>query len=93
MGMFEQIRSVKLACADGAKAAQADGGATSSAMERRAESFASLDSDNDGMLGRIEAAADADAKSEFDRLDSNDDQKLSRSEYLAWKQASSGMAK
>jgi hypothetical protein len=35
------------------------------------------------MLGRIEAAADADAKSESDRLDANQDQKLSRTEYNA----------
>ena len=52
------------------------------------QSFSSLDKNNDGMLGRMEAAADPDANSQFDRLDVNHDAKLSRSEYAAWDQAS-----
>ncbi|MGQ0750302.1 MAG: hypothetical protein ACT4PS_07195 [Betaproteobacteria bacterium] len=45
---------------------------------------AKLDTDGDGFVGRIEAAADADAKSKFERLDQNADEKLSRQEYEAW---------
>jgi hypothetical protein len=89
MGTFEQIRSVKLACAGNVKTAQTDDG--SSASRSNAESFAALDTNDDGMLGRIEAAADPDAKSRFDRLDTNDDQKLSRTEYQAWDKVSSAV--
>ncbi len=54
------------------------------------EPFNKLDKDSDGMLGRAEAAADADAKSRFERLDTSGDQKLSREEYQAWSSASAG---
>lgn len=54
------------------------------------EVFNKLDKDGDGMLGRAEAAADADAKSRFERLDTSGDQKLSRDEYQAWSSASAG---
>jgi hypothetical protein len=90
MGTFEQIRSVKIACAGGAKTAQQDAGGASAGAGSAAggkssaaagKSFSSLDTDNDGMIGRIEAAADADAKSRFEKLDTNGDGKLSRSEY------------
>lgn len=54
------------------------------------EAFNKLDKDGDGMLGRAEAAADADAKSRFERLDTSGDQKLSREEYQAWSSASAG---
>jgi sporulation protein YlmC with PRC-barrel domain len=48
------------------------------------EPFDKLDKDADGRIGRIEAAADADAKSRFERLDANADGKLSREEYQRW---------
>ena len=57
------------------------GGAARSAPSAKHESFSRLDTDNDGFIGRIEAAADADAKSNFEKLDKNKDSKLSRSEY------------
>lgn len=85
MGLFEQIRSVKIACTSGTKTSATSSGG--SASDGNKESFASLDKDNDGMIGRVEAAADVDAKSQFDRLDSNQDQKLSRAEYEAWDKA------
>ena len=54
------------------------------------EPFTKLDKDGDGALSRAEAAADVDAKSRFERLDTNRDQKLSMAEYQAW--ASAGQA-
>lgn len=60
------------------------------AAAAKKESFAKLDKDGDGFIGRIEAAADADAKSKFERLDADKDQKLSREEYEAWGRAAAG---
>ncbi len=56
------------------------------------EAFSKLDKDGDGMVGRIEAAADADAKSRFERLDANQDGKLSRAEYESSGQAAGTQA-
>jgi hypothetical protein len=90
MGMFEQIRSAKIACTGGTPTAQSDGadsastGASGSPAARgKHEPFSSLDKDDDGFIGRMEATADADAKSRFEALDKDDDEKLSRSEYDA----------
>lgn len=67
----------------------ASAGASSGAKK---EDFSKLDKDRDGMINRMEAAADADAKSRFEKLDQDGDQKLSRKEYDDWKSAA-GSAK
>lgn len=54
------------------------------------KSFAEFDRDNDGALSRMEVAADANAKSSFDRLDKNQDQKLSRDEWEHGQAAAGG---
>lgn len=68
--------------------AAAAGGASTAAAKK--EAFSKLDKDGDGFVGRIEAAADADAKSKFEQLDADQDQKLSRAEYEAWGRAAAG---
>ena len=45
--------------------------------------FSKLDTDNDGYLGLMEAAADQNAKQHFNKLDSNRDNRISRSEWEA----------
>lgn len=67
----------------------ASGASSPSGTSAEVKSFAELDTNNDGSLGRMEAAADADAKSRFEKLDRNRDQKLSRSEYESAQQQSS----
>jgi hypothetical protein len=74
--------------AAGDKDKAAAGGASAGAAKK--ESFSKLDKDGDGFVGRVEAAADADAKSKFEQLDANKDQKLSRQEYEAWGRAAAG---
>ena len=58
-----------------------DAAAGGSTPTPQKESFSTLDKDNDGMVSRTEAAADADAASRFEKLDANKDERLSRSEY------------
>lgn len=73
---------------EGAKASSgssATGGSTANKQD-----FSKLDKDGDGFIGRTEAAADADAKSRFEKLDGNSDQKLSRQEYQGSGAASAG---
>ena len=60
------------------KQGSAAGGSSAASTSK---SFAEFDRDNDGALSRMEVAADANAKSSFDRLDKNRDQKLSRDEW------------
>lgn len=69
------------AFADEKKQSQQSQPQQSQAKSGQQKSFSELDRDNDGSLSRMEAAADADAKSRFEQLDQNRDQKLSRSEY------------
>lgn len=64
------------------------GGSSGGAAKK--DDFAKLDNDGDGFVGHIEAAADPDAKSRFHELDKNQDRKLSRREYDAWKSAAAG---
>jgi hypothetical protein len=54
--------------------------------------FEKLDKDKDGFLGHSEAAADRDAASRFDELDTNGDEKVSRAEYDAWQTSGSSSA-
>lgn len=60
--------------------------AASGASEPQAKKqpFGKLDTDRDGYLGHSEAAADRDAASRFDQLDTDGDEKVSRAEYDAW---------
>jgi sporulation protein YlmC with PRC-barrel domain len=58
------------------KQGSAAGGASASQ-----KTFAELDKDNDGALSPLEAAADANAKSHFEKLDRNNDERLSRDEW------------
>lgn len=71
---------------EGNKASSDASSAAGSAAKK--EDFSRLDKDGDGMINRMEAAADADAKSRFEQLDSNQDQKLSQQEYRASTRAS-----
>lgn len=71
--------------------------AGASEPQAKKQPFAKLDTDKDGYLGHIEAAADRDAASRFDQLDTDGDEKVSRAEYDAWdrsgaKGAASGAA-
>ena len=68
-------------------ASQASSGGSSAAQK---DKFSKLDMDGDGFVGRSEAAADEDAKSRFEKLDANKDQKLSQQEYQAWGSAAAG---
>lgn len=54
------------------------------------KTFAELDKDNDGALSQMEVAADGNAKSNFERLDKNKDQKLSRDEWQSGEAAAGG---
>jgi sporulation protein YlmC with PRC-barrel domain len=71
------------------KSSSASAGASASGAAKK-EDFSRLDKDGDGMINRMEAAADADAKSRFEKLDSNKDEKLSQQEYQAWGSAAAG---
>lgn len=74
---------------EGAKASSGGSSAAGGSTANK-QDFSKLDKDGDGFIGRMEAAADADAKSRFEKLDENNDQKLSRQEYQATAGASAG---
>lgn len=70
-----------LAAAHEKKEQDASGTGTPQAVK---QPFETLDTDNDGTLGPVEAMADRDAGSKFEELDTNNDRVLSREEYAAW---------
>jgi sporulation protein YlmC with PRC-barrel domain len=64
--------------------------AGASAYASQPPSFSALDKDKDGLLNRMEAAADPNAKSNFEKFDKNRDEKLNRVEYETAQSASTG---